>query len=58
MEEAAAVEYSGTRLHSIRQCEKLIGDRVEGDALICDETRDPVLVRLAQMMAAEGISCR
>ena len=57
MEEAEAVAYSGTRSHSIGQCEKLIGDRVEGDALICDEMRDPVLVRLAQVMVAEGIGC-
>ena len=57
MEEADEVAYSGTRSHSIGQCEKLIGDRVEGDALICDETYDPVLVRLAQVMVDEGISC-
>ena len=54
MEEAEAMAYSGTRFHSIGQCEKLIRDRVEGDALICDETPDPVLVRLAQVMAVEG----
>ena len=55
MEEAEAEGYSGMRSHSTGQCEKLFEDRVEGDALICDETRDPVLVRLAQVMVAEGI---
>ena len=41
----------------IRQCEKMLGDIVEGDALICDERRDPVLVRLAQVIAAESVGC-
>ena len=33
----------------------MIRDRVEGDALICDERRDPVPVRLTQVIVAEGI---
>ena len=28
---------------------------MEGDALICDERRDPVPVRLPQVIAAEGV---
>ena len=34
----------------------MIGDLVERDALICDERTDPVPVRLAQVIAAEGVS--
>ena len=33
----------------------MIEDRVEGDALICNERRDPVPLRLAKVIAAEGI---
>ena len=45
------------RLQMIRECEQMLGDRVEGDALICDERRNPFLVRLAQVIAAESVGC-
>ena len=43
------------RLEMIRECEQLVGYRVEGDAMLRDERRDPVLVRLAQVIAAESV---
>ena len=45
------------RLKMLRECEQMVGDRVEGDAMLHDEQCDPVLVRLAQVIAAESIGC-
>ena len=41
----------------IRECDQMVGYRVEGDTLICNERHDSVLVRLAQVIAAESIGC-
>ena len=42
-------------LKMLRECEQMIRDRVEGDAVLHDERCDPVLVRLAQVIAAESV---
>ena len=39
----------------VRECEQMVRDRVEGDAMLSDERHNPVLVRLAQVMAAESV---
>ena len=43
------------KLKMLRECEQIVGYRVEGDAMLHDERRDPVLVRLAKVIAAESI---
>ena len=45
------------KLQMISECEQMVGDRVEGDALICDDSRNPVLVRLAQVIVAKSVGC-
>ena len=43
----------GHDLQMLRECEQMVGDRVEGDAMLHDERHDPVLVRLAQVIVAK-----